>query len=694
MPSPTNPLAEAFRLDTQKRATTIDDLARIKTVSDPQICPDGSMVVYVVKTTDLDKNRYNSHVWVVPAGGQGAARQWTRSALSEGQPRWSTDGRSLLFTSGREEKVAQIFVLPTDGGEAEKVTDLPPGGIGDVKWSPDGKRVAFTFRPTDEEWREAAVEERKKASRSAPPREITRRHYREEGTGFTPKTPYQLQVLDLATRAVTPITDGKRDVRDFCWSPDGEQVAFTRNVAEGDPDLLPNAIGLFVQAAHPLAEGEAARRIDAPGGPKYHLAWSPDGKYIGYLGHDRETEVWGVTNAHPWAAAVDGSGARDLTPDWDVACGNAALGDVVGSGESGPFWAADSRSLLVLASSQGAVDVYRVGLEGGGGTPEPLTRGTHAITGFTTDDSSTSLALLRATPMDAGDVYVLTPGSDKPRQLTRINEAFFAEVGLPEPVYFEAEAPGGHTVPCWVVLPEGDGPHPTILYIHGGPHTMYAHALFHEYAALAAAGYVVLYPNPRGSKGYGEEWTGAIKGDWGVPAQEDCLACVDHAIARGWTNGERLGVAGGSYGGYLTGWIIGNSDRFKAAVAERGVFNLQSMAGTCDFVWRDHDYFDADTTTDPAEYLRNSPLTYANNVTAATLIIHSEGDLRCPIEQAEQFFTALKLRGKDVVFLRYGPEANHNLSRSGPPDLRLHRQRRIHAWFDKYLKTENEDKNP
>jgi dipeptidyl aminopeptidase/acylaminoacyl peptidase len=216
---------------------------------------------------------------------------------------------------------------------------------------------------------------------------------------------------------------------------------------------------------------------------------------------------------------------------------------------------------------------------------------------------------------------------------------------------------------------------------------MYGHALFHEYQALASAGYTVLFPNPRGSKGYGEAWTGAIRGNWGEPAQADCLACVDYAIGQGWSDPNRLGIAGGSYGGYLTAWILGHSDRFAAGVAERGVFNLQSMAGTCDFVWRDRDYFRADTTADPADYLRNSPLTYANDITTPLLLIHSEGDLRCPIEQAEQLFAALNMRGRDVRFLRYGPEASHGLSRSGPPDLRLDRQRRIHAYFDRYLKS-------
>jgi acylaminoacyl-peptidase len=695
-----------------KRPITLDDLCRIRTASDPQMAPDGSRVAFVLKTVDVDKNKNVSHLWVVPAAPDaGPPRQWTHGLGSENTPRWSPDGRFLAFTSGREEKKEQIFLLPVrDGGEAERVTDLPPGGIGHLAWSPDGDRLAFTFRAQDEDRREDAVEERKKAERSAPPREITRLHYREEGAGFVPAERYRLHVLDITARTTTVLplpTD--RDCGTFCWSPDGTRIAYVMNAAE-DPDLLPSAEDLFVipvAGAEEAEEGECQQqpvKLSCPSGPKENLAWSPDGAHIAFLGHDKADEVWGVTNLHPWVVPAEAgtdddaaaAAARDLVPFWDVHCGSAALGDVVGGGESGPFWSADGRSLLLLASDRGTVDVYRIAVgppadgEAAGGLPKRLTEGTHAITGFTGDAKGENLALLLATPTDAGDLYALSPGSSFFRRLTRLNQELLDEVDPSVPRYFEAPSPEGHAVPCWALFPpdhaDDPRPRPTIVYLHGGPHLMYAHALFHEYQALAGAGYVVLYPNPRGSKGYGEAWTGAIRGNWGEPAHTDVLACVDHAVEQAWSDPARLGVAGGSYGGYLAAWIVGHTDRFAAAVAERGVFNLHSMAGTCDFLWKDRGYFDANTWDDPAEYLRNSPLTYADAITTPLLIVHSEGDLRCPIEQAEQFYAALKRQRKDVVFLRYGPEANHNLSRGGPPDLRLDRQRRIRDWFDRRLK--------
>jgi Dipeptidyl aminopeptidases/acylaminoacyl-peptidases len=693
-------------VNTPTRPFTIDDLARIRTLSDPQISPDGSRIAVVVKTMDVEKNRYETHLHLVHTD-TGEMRQITFSSgtgSGESSPRWSPDGKWLAFVSGRESKgkKPQVYRLPADGaGEAERLTDLPQGALADIAWSPDGTRIAFRFRPQDEVWREEAAEERKKKELSTPPREITRLHFREEGAGFLPQAArWRLHVLDLATREVTQMaTGGGEDADDgaFCWSPDGEEVVVVRNVA-ADPDLAPNEEALFVVPAGGLSEGEGPRRLNTALGPKNDPAWSPDGKYVAYLGHDDPVEVWGVRNQHLWITAADGTGeARDLTTEFDVTLGSTAIGDVAGGGQAGPVWTADSASLLVLASDRGAVDVYRVPVpaedaEAEAPAPSRLTEGVHAVLGLSADTRAENLALLVATPADAGDLYVLPLGAPFFRRLTRANEALLSEVDFAAPVAFEADAPDGQKVPGFAVLPpdfaQNPGPRPTLLYIHGGPHTMYAHTLFHEYQALAAAGYVVVYPNPRGSKGYGEAWTAAIRGEWGAPAQTDCEACLDYAIAQGWSDPDRLGVAGGSYGGYLTAWIVGHSDRFKAAVAERGVYNLHSMAGTCDFVWRDdRSYFDATATDAPAEYLRNSPLTYAGNVTTPLLLIHSEGDLRCPIEQADQYFSALKRLGKcDVTYLRYGPEANHNLSRTGPPDIRLDRQRRIHAFFNKHLK--------
>jgi dipeptidyl aminopeptidase/acylaminoacyl peptidase len=679
-----------------KRPITAEDLTRFRVPSDPQMSPDGKRIAFVVKTMDTEKNRYFNHIHAVPADGSAPSRQWTHSVGSETMPRWSPDGKTLAFVSGREEKLTQIYLLPTDGGEGEKVTDLPPGSIADVQWSPDGTRLAFTFRPQDEEWTEKATEARKTAKKSSPPRVINRRRFRSEGEGFRPSVPYRLHVFEIATRETTILSpeDGP-DEGAFCWSPDGTEIAVVRNTAD-DPDRVPNHVEIFIiPASKPEGNAPEPRRLNAPLGPKYSLAWSPNGTQIAFLGHDDPTEMWGVKNIHPWAVPVNGDPARDLTPDYDVQFGNVTIGDLHGSGDSGPAWSSGGTFLYVLASVRGTVELYRVAPSGG--EAEPLTNGAHAVTGFALgpdgDGVGDAFALLRNTPTDAGDIYLMPSQDSVSRRLTDLNADLLAEINVPTPLEFEAPAPDGKPIPCFALFPrdfdhENPTPCPTLLYIHGGPHLMYCHSLFHEYHYLAAQGYVALFPNPRGSKGYGEEWTGAIRGNWGEPAHDDCMAVVDYAIARGWSDTERLGVAGGSYGGYLTAWIVGHTDRFKAALAERGVFSLISMAGTCDFPWRDNDYFGGNTTDDIGELHRNSPLTYADAITTPLLILASEGDLRCPIGQSEELFSALIMRDRDVTFLRYGLEGNHTLSRTGPPDLRLDRLNRIREWFDRYLKQE------
>ena len=301
-----------------KRTTTHTDWAHLKTPADPQISPDGERIAYTVKTTDLDKNRYETHIWVTNTKDGGAGRQWTHSAgenVGESAPRWSPDGKWLGFVSGRDGKKSQIFRIAVDGGEAEKLTDLPAGSLGSWHWSPDSTKIAFAFRPQDEAWREEAVEERKKAKKSSPPRIFTRRHFREEGTGFTPEAPYRVHVLNVESREVTPITGDDRDYSTFCWSPDGLHLAVVANV-DAHPDLRPNADALFVYLAQAFSSNTTPQKRNAPLGPKHDLAWSPDGKYIAYLGHANADEVWGVTNTHPWIVPADGNeAARDLAPE-------------------------------------------------------------------------------------------------------------------------------------------------------------------------------------------------------------------------------------------------------------------------------------------------------------------------------------------------------------------------------------------
>ena len=648
-----------------KRPTEIDDLLRFVSPSEPRLSPDGSRVAFLVKTVDTVKNCYRVQLYLVDSDGSAPARCLTQGE-SVSCHRWAPDGRSLVFLRAQDKKT-QLWRLWLDGGEAECLTELPAGVVGDIAFSPEGRQLLFSFRPTNDADTEKAAEERKKNSVSTPPRVITRLRWRLEGSGFLPSATNHLYLHDLAAKTTSQITRGERDYLGFCWSPDGKSIAYLQNVAP-DPDRLSGAIGLFIKTAEvmePIPSG--------PIGPKGNVTWSPDGQWLSFLGHENVDETWGTSNLHPWLVNVATGEARDLTPDWEVTAGDVALGEVYGRGDVGPFWSSESDALAFVASVRGEVGVYATRLEGG--LPHKFTPEGCSEVGVSIASGRT--ATLRLTPQDAGDIFV------DDLRLTELNAALTAEVAFTEPLAFSVG-----DVPCFALLPEGPGPHPTLLYIHGGPHLMYGRwHLFHEYHALAAAGYVVLYPNPRGSKGYGEAWTNAIRGNWGEPAMRDCLACVDHAIAQGWSDPKRLAVMGGSYGGYLTAWTLGHTERFACAIAERGVYNLVSFGGTTDFLTGEYDYFAGNHTDDTAELQRNSPLTYAPLVKTPLLVVHSEGDLRCPISQGDEYYRAVRRTSPaEVQYLRYGVDGSHELSRGGPPDLRLDRQKRFHAWLARYLK--------
>lgn len=666
-----------------RRLITAEDLFRFRLPADPQLSPDGSRIVYVVQWTDLEENQYFTNLHVIGTDGSGA-RQFTRGNHRDSNPRWSPDGTRLAFLSDRSDR-SQLWCIPVDGGEAEALTDLEEGSIGEFHWSPDGTRIAFTFRPKPEWARKSAREEREKQHRCPPPLVVRRLHYREEGGGYIGDERRHVFVLDLATRKVRQLTSGETDQDSLAWSPCGEWLAFITN-RSADPDVTPYLDEIRIV---PAAGGEE-RRVEAPEGPKHHLIWSPDGERLAYYGHTDTRDPWSACDPHLWVVGVSGGRAQDLSAALDRPAGNCTLADLrpCVEGWTGPVWHPDGLSLYFLASDRGAVHVYHATLDGG--APVNLTPGLRAdVTSFSLDPEARQLAAVVGDPVHPGDVYTafLDPGPLSLRRLTSLNQDLLAELELAVPE--EIHAPSGSgSVHGWMLHPptrrEGERS-PLILYIHGGPHTQYGWAMMHELQLLAAQGFAVLYTNPRGSRGYGFDHANAIRGNWGGVDYEDVMAAVDYAVQFPEIDAERLGVTGGSYGGYLTNWIIGHTDRFRCAVTQRSVVSFHSMAGTCDFNFSESDYFGGNTWDEPERLLAQSPLTYVKAVRTPLLILHSEGDLRCPIEQAEQLFAALKRLGKEVEFVRYPREANHGLSRSGPPDLRRDRLERIVGWMRRRL---------
>jgi dipeptidyl aminopeptidase/acylaminoacyl peptidase len=667
------------------RTVTVDDLFQLRLVSDAQISPDGERVVCVVKTADREKNKYISHLYLCDVRTR-EVRPFTSGEVADSRPRWSPDGKSIAFVSDRQRPKSQIFLIPVDGGEARALTSLEEGSIGEIAWSPDGTKIAFTFRLTPEQWREQTAKERKEKGLSTPPRIITRLFYRLDGAGFFDGEYYQVWVADTRTGEARRLTHEVTSCGSLSWAPDGTQIAFVCNRSE-DPDLNPNLEDIWLVPA----EGGHLQRVEAPPGPKSGLVFSPDGTRIAYIGHTQVEDIWGVTNDHLWIADLGTGTARDITEGFDRSLGNLTLSDMrdVGGG-SRPAWTPDSNRLLFLASDRGSTVLYSISAEGG--EPTAL-RGERAdITGFSLSADGKRIAWCEGTATQPHEVFVGTLGSgaiQHPDVITRFNADWLAEVHIQAPEELTCLSPDGNEVHGWILHPPGFDPtrkYPLVLEIHGGPHAQYGWVFFHEFQLLAAQGCVVLYTNPRGSKGYGEAHTAAIKGAWGGADYTDLMAAVDTLLARGYIDETRMGVMGGSYGGYMTNWVVSHTDRFRAAITDRSVVNLHSMAGTCDFpLLPGGDYFRGNTWAEPQHLWERSPLKYAGNIHTPLLILHSEGDLRCPIEQAEQLFTALKVQKKEAVLVRYPLESSHGLSRSGPPDLRAHRLQQIVDWWKKHL---------
>lgn len=666
-----------------KRKITIDDLFRIRLLGSPQISPDGSQIVFVYKRIDTEKNKYFSNLWRVRIEG-GEPQPFTYGEWNDSQPRWSPDGKWIAFISNRQKPKSQIYLIPTDGGEARPLTNLEEGSIGEFAWSPDGTKIVFTFRETAPEWRESARKERKEKGLSTPPLVIRRAYWRLDGDGVFVDQRYHLYTVDVRTGAITQLTtDPEFSEFSPTWAPDGTQIAFLSNRdPEHEDDWAWTEIWLI------SADGSNLRKVEAPAGPKSALRWSPDGKWLAYVGNPYPEDSY-PRNDHVWRVSPEGGDAVDLIPQLDNTVGVGTLTDVREFGGGAPLlWSADSQTLYFLVSERGGVYPYRVRVDGT--HFEKLLDGDLEVADLSVAHDEHRFSLLIGSPTAPHEVFFAHRAGNTLdlRPLTALNQSLLDEVMLVSPEEFEVEADDGVKVHGWLLKPPDFDPsrrYPTILMIHGGPHAMYGRVFFHEFQLHAAEGYVVAYTNPRGSVGYGEAFARAIKGDWGNRDFKDLMTIADYLASLPFVDPERMGVAGGSYGGYMTNWIVGHTDRFKAAITDRSVVNLVSMGGTSDFPQIPNRYWQGNFWDEPQKLWECSPLAYAGRIQTPLLIIHSEGDLRCPISEADQLFSALKRLKREVLYIRYPQESSHGLSRSGPPDLRRDRLERYLAWWREHL---------
>lgn len=656
---------------------TIDDLTAIPVLDDPRLSPDGAQVAFTVMRADRDANTYRIGVWLVPAAG-GAPRQLTTAPAKDTAPRWSPDGTRLVFLSDRGGD-KQVWVIPVGGGEARALTagKLSPA---DPVWSPDGRWVAFVGKPEPARPRGGAPE-----PGDSDVKVISRLRYKQDGEGFWDGRWKQIFVVSADGGPARQITGGEYDHLTPAWSPDGALMAFAGN-ASPDADLS-NTSDIWIV---PI-DGGSPRRLTNGVGPASAPAWSPDGRTIAYVGHD--DACWGATNWGVWTVPAAGGEPVCLTAHEDRNVGHHITTDSrVHPPSGGLTWSRDGGRLVFMVADGGSTQIASIAAGAAAAAADRAirleTRGDHELIGCSLDGAAKRVACIESDPATPGEVAVFDLGGEM-RRLTDLTGPALRSVALARPERFQFESVDGWTVEGWVMRPTNPvhgSKAPCVLEIHGGPHAAYGNAFFHEFQVLAAEGYGVVYLNPRGSQGYGQRFTAATRHDWGGKDYEDLMRGLDHVLAaHPWIDPERLGVAGGSYGGFMTNWIVGHTRRFRAGVTMRSISNAYSQWGTSDLAYMKGMWeYPGDPWEAPQFYLERSPITYVRQMQTPLLILHSEQDHRCPIEQGEQLFVALKKQGVPTLFLRF-PNESHDLSRNGQPRHRLERLRHIVAWFRRYL---------
>jgi len=657
-----------------KRPIEIDDLLQIRFPQHAALSSDGTRVVFALAHLDPKANEIRAALWMVPTTG-GSPTRFTADEARDMNPKWSPDERWIAFLSNRSGKrrgwkraPMQLWVIPADGGEATQLTSFKPG-VSQIAWSPDGQTIAFVTRGTLDEL------ERDPDDDELLVREIRRPKYKFDAMGFLEGYAH-LWSVPRAGGTPAQITSGEFDHESPVWLSSGREITVVANrTDQADLSIARDLWAVSVQT-------RTVRQLTHKTGPCKSPAVSPDGKWISYVGHDDPAGVG--RNETVWIVPSAGGPATNLMSTFDHSVGNAVGSDV----RLVPLlpttaWTAESDAILFFATEAGRTHLYSVDVRTR--SVRQLTDGDEAIADLTAAGGVAVYQRISPTTLD--ELWIL--GADgRARRLAGFNDGLLGEVEIRQPKRFAYEGADGWAMEGWVLTPPGFDParkYPAVLRIHGGPHAGFGEALAHYTQVLAAHGYVIISTNPRGSQGYGEAFTRAVVTQWGTKDSHDILRGLDHIIAQGYIDPNRIAVTGGSYGGFMTNWLITQTNRFRCAVSEVSICNLTSFYGTGDIgaTWGELEW-GARPWDDPTTLLQHSPLSYVKNVTTPVLITANEHDHRCPVEQSEQFFIALRKLGKEATFLRFQGES-HTMASSGRPRHRIERLRRVVAWFDQYL---------
>ena len=680
----------SFSVSAQKRNITEKDMFDFAWIGDPQVSPDGSTVVFVKVTVNSAKTNYDTSLWTVSTSGSEEPRRLT-SGTRDSSPRWSPDGRTLAFVRSAEApgSFAQIYLLPMRGGEAFQLTNVARGAGGPV-WSPDGKWIAFGSGTNPDD---IAKQGKTPApgERESDVRVITRAVYRSDGGGYVDATrPNHLWVISIPRDpddkpTAKQLTTGQFSEGNAVWAKDGSRIYFA---SDRDPEPYYSTPKTAIYSV-PVSGGPSVllTKLDMGVGA---LSLSPDGRRFAFNASAVFNPVKSYTQSDLWVMDVaENAKPKNLTADFDFDMAAGLTGDQAApraGGGGGPIWSPDGRAIIERYTKEGRANIASFDAESGKLTD--ITKGDQAVMNFRSTPDGQKLVYSISTPTRIADLYVSDRNGANAKQLTRINDPLFSKLNLtgPEEIWFKSF--DGKRVHTWVQKPPDFDPtkkYPLILNIHGGPHAAYGYVFDHEFQWMAAKGYVVVYPNPRGSTSYGQEFGNIIQHNYPGDDHQDLMFAVDEVIKRGYIDEKKLGITGGSGGGVLTNWAVTKTDRFAAAVSQRDISDWSAWWYSADFAQFQPSWFKGAPFEDTQGFRNRSAITFVDKIKTPMMFILGEADHRTPPGAGgEELFRALKYRKVPTVMVRF-PNEGHELSRSGQPWHRIERLQHIVGWFDKWM---------
>lgn len=680
-----------------KRLITDKDLFGFEWIGDTQLSADGSRIAFVKVKINEKKTGYDTAIWLLDTKSPGSLPLPLTNGPNDGSPQWSHDGAILAFTRAIEKdgKPAppQLYLLSLAGGEPRVVTDLP-GGVSAPRFSPDGRHLLFDSGTSPDD-----IEKQERAKAGAKPEEhesdvhvITHAMYRMNGSGYIDvKHPSHLWSIDVPVAGAEvpkplPLTKGRFSEGGAVWSADSQQVYFLTDRQDEPYYRSPQTELMRVSSkgGDPVPVASLPMAVS-------DLSLSPDGNRLAFHAAV-STPVRSYSQPDLWVLDLGGSAQpRNLTSQYDADMGSGVGGDNAAPRQHGsnvPVWTSDGNGLLDVSGKEGRANLVRVDVSSG--TVTEWTRGQQAIELFKQSADRQHVVAVISTPTSLGDLYDVSPDGSQ-HLLTDVNAKLFGQLQmtLPDEIWFKSF--DGRKIQTWVQKPPDFDPskkYPLILDIHGGPHSAYGWVFDHEFQWMAAQGYVVVYPNPRGSTTYGQDFGNVIQYKYPGDDFRDLMLAVDEVVKRGYVDASRMGVTGGSGGGLLTDWVVTHSNRFKAAVSQRDVSDFTSWWYTADVLMFEPQWFKDPPFQIPADYANRSAITHVKNIRTPMMFILGDADYRTPpTGGGEELFRALKYMKEPTVMVRF-PNESHELSRSGQPWHRVERLDHIVGWFDKYLKGE------